>query len=340
MPKQYQTRLEVLNALRLAPKGLQRAEILSVAANRRLVLNSGAEVTLYSGTATTGKTVKSKLQNINLGLISRLNAKTGAPDGIGALGGLSERTSAETFNLLSENERQNLLTKHDDIILINGRAVLTDDMNIIRQNNVLRETREELGNLGIYDYVLQAEQMQLVDMEDVKDDNYIINIWNGNGEAWAVTPYCHILATTSKTLDKLVEQSKNLSRREQHSEAANFIKLPLFEALKRYGQPGAEFKLEDGRNAISDYRYPHSWLTAWFIAAEALHHNDNALLKLMQELQAETLYKISFKSAAAQMGKELNFVAKVLKIQPATIEAMEKINPHPLPTINIDKIFR
>ena len=42
----YATTQQLLEALRQAPKGKSRAEILSLEENRRLIYNSGANVTL------------------------------------------------------------------------------------------------------------------------------------------------------------------------------------------------------------------------------------------------------------------------------------------------------
>ena len=172
-------RQEVLQALRIAAKGQERLNILNLKHNRDFIKNSGANVTLVSGKISSGKTTKQQMQNLNLGLIARLNAKTGMPDGIGAMGGLAERTSFEEFSRLHQDERRRLVGLRDDIVLQNDSPVLINDINLIRINNVLRETREELENLGITDVKLPAEKIKLINMPDIRDDNYAVNIWNG-----------------------------------------------------------------------------------------------------------------------------------------------------------------
>lgn len=321
----YSTAQEVLDALKNSPKGQARQQILADPQNRNLIKSSGANVTLYCGNITNGKNFSEQFKNVYIGLIARLNAKTANNDGIGALGGLSERTDKAAFNLLPDDKKYQLLDYKDDVISKNGKIVITDDINIIRKNNVMRETREELNNLGIYDYDIPFEKIQLVGMPDVKDDNFIINRWNGEGMAWAITPYCHLLEVKENLLDCLTENSADINRHEHNSEAARFIKMPLFEALKHYGNYSGEILLEDGRNAQSDYRYPHEWLAAWYLASQLLNHDNAKLLGLKQELQAQTPWNITFKSAAEKMGKDLNFIADVLKVNPETISAMENI---------------
>ena len=97
----YQTRKEVLEALGKAPKGAEREKILSVKENRDLLLSSGANVTLYAGEVIDADSMEKMLENVYVGLIQRLNAKTGKPDGVGALGGLSERTDDPKLYLRS-----------------------------------------------------------------------------------------------------------------------------------------------------------------------------------------------------------------------------------------------
>lgn len=320
----YSSAQEVLKALKDAPKGKARQQILEDTQNRDLIKSSGANVTLYCGNITEGKTFCERLQNVYVGLIARLNAKTSQPDGIGALGGLSERTDTVAFNTLSETEKRALIAYKDDVIFQNGHAVLTNNIDIIRKNNVMRETREELNNLGIYDYDIPFDKMQLVKMPDIKDDNFIINRWNGQGQAWAITPYCHLLKVPENLLNRLAENSADINRHEHNSEAARFIKMPLFEALKNYGNYSGDIRLEDGRNAQTDYRYPHEWLSAWALVSTLFKHNDEKLISLKQELQSQTPWVISFKPAAEKMGKDLNFIANILHVRPETISGMEQ----------------
>lgn len=325
----YNSRPEVLEALRLAPKGAKRADILAIDTNRHLIESSGASVTLYCGEVKQGETIKQQLNEVFIGLIARVNAKTGKPDGIGALGGLSERTAPEEFAQMFPTQRKEASQIKDDIIIENNEPKLTSDIDIIRLNNVQRETKEELGNLGIHDYLLNIKDIHLIEMPNIKDDNFAINIWDGQETTWAITPYVHTLKVNETILDNLSLRSKDKRLHETNAEVANFSKIPLFEALKRYGNRTGADKLEDGRNAKTDYRYPHEWLGTWALASDLLEHDDKSMLELMKEVQKETPWKISFKSIADKLGKDLNFIAEVLQVKPETMLQMENIRPTP-----------
>ena len=319
----YRSKAELMEALRNAPKGPQRAEILSVEENRRLIYNSGANVTLYAGSMQDGKNFQEKLGNIYLGLIERKNAKTGRREGVGALGGLSERISDEEFNQLDIAKQEQLIGLKDDVI--KGEDNLpyhTSDINIISRNTVKRESFEELGNLGIYDNPIDTSLMQPLDMSAVRDDNYAINIWNGYGPVWAVTPYCYRLEVSENLLSKLHSQSLE-NQHEQNSEAQSYLKLPLFEALPRFGKQDGAVLSEDGRDMEYDYRYPHEWLVSWKIAADVLHGDTKSMLNLATEVQASANHQISFAKAARAMGQNLDFVAQTLELPPETVRQME-----------------
>lgn len=331
---------EILDSLARLSKGAERAQFLQQKGVREAVASSGANVTLISGTYKEALSVKESLADIRLGLIARLNSRSGEPDGIGALGGLSERTSPLVFSSMTHQERLAAMRKKDDIIVKNNQPVLTHDINIIRLNNVQREMREELANLGINNFKLSLRKMELVAMPDIKDDNFITNIWNGQGEAWAITPYCHILQVEPKMLDELVARAASKEKHQAHSEAAKFIAIPLTEALKAYGNFSGAKKLEDGRNAQTDYRYPHEWLASWYIAAEKLAHDDTKIFALMHEIQAETPWKISFLPAARKIGKDLNYIASVLKIKPETMQQMEQILPPNYKNTKVSQRYR
>lgn len=320
----YESQNELKAALKKAAKGAERAAILYEGKNRKLVQSSGANVTLYSGEKKEGKTIKEQLEDVYVLLIERLNARTGIRDGVGALGGLSERTTALEFAKLCREERMALAGIKDDVVIEKGKPVLTTDIDVIRINNVKRETREELGNLGVSSSLINFDEMKLVEMKGVTDDNFLLNIWDGEGDVWAINPYCHMLKVKEDVIESLLSAAK---QKEEHSEVNNLRKMPLFEALKHYGERGGEVQTNDGRNAENDYRYVHEWLAAWAIASEILDHDDEKMIELMKEVQSDTPWKIDFKSAAEKMGKDLSFVAEVLKIKPQTIIEMQKVQP-------------
>ena len=321
----YYNRKDLVSDLAKTPKGQERQNILNIEHNRDLIKSSGANVMMYSGDVQESLHPVEALKNIHIGIIHRLNAKTAKPDGIGALGGLSERTNEEEFNNMTLAEKKLLLGKKDDVVLHNGKIALTNDIDIIRINNVIRETKEELRNLGIYDFHLHRDNIELIKMPDVKDDNFAINIWNGHGDVWCITPYCHTLKTDENTLDILAKRSEEVHLHENNSEAANFSKIKLLTALKSYGNYSGADKLEDGRNANTDYRYPHEWLATWALASDLLEHDENKLFNLYKNIQAQTPWKISFGKAADKMGKDLNFVADVLHISQKVVQDMENL---------------
>lgn len=322
--QQYHSYEEILAVLRQTPKGAARAEILNVEANRKLVLNSGANVTLFCGQPAAGKSMEEKLQNVYVGLLERQNAKSGKPEGFGGLGGLSERTNKDEFFALSLPQQEELIGLKDDVVLDEFNCpVLTDDIDIIRKNNVMRETYEEMGNLGIYDFVPDADKLEVVDMPGVKDDNYILNVWNGGGQVWAVTPFCHILHTDEELLNRLSEQSL-LNRHEANSEARRFHKMPLFEALPRWGGNLGGEKSEDGRDMTYDYRYPHEWLVSWRIASDCLEHDAQQMKALAAEIQSSVRHRLDFENALRRMGQTADWADNVLKLPSGTVAQMQE----------------
>ena len=311
---------DALEKIAAAPKGNARAQLLQDENFRALVLNSGANVTIFSGKMKSGDTFEKRLEDVYVGLIQRKNRK-GNYDGLGALGGLAERTTAEQFEKMSNDDKQALVGKKDDVIIEGNQVCLIDDIDIIRQNNVLREMREELGDLGISGVEISPLKLQLVAMPKVKDDNYMINIWNGDGPCFAVNPYCHLYPDDG---DLLAMLSKNATE-QSGGEASAYKKIPLFKALSCYGHPAGDgAALEDGRSATKDYRYPHEYLAVWFLASELLEHNPEAFLKLTSEVQQSVQHLISFDRLARATGQSLKDVAEVLRVPVETLQQSDK----------------
>ena len=309
-----------LKVIARTPKGAARATLLQSEALRSLVLNSGANVTIYGGELKEGKTCKEMLSDIYVGLIKRKN-KHGKPDGVGALGGMAERTNPTQFMQMKPEQRSALIGQKDDVILAGNTPFLIDRMDIIRQNNVAREMREELADLGIANEQIDLQKLELVEMPNVKDDNYMINIWDGQGECYAVTPYCHLYKDSTGLVDRL---SAN-AHEKAGGEARGYAKVPLFDALGAYGCPATkDCALEDGRNAETDYRYPHEHLAVWALAAKYLEYNPEKMVALAQEVQASNRHQISFERLAKATGQTMEDVAKALKILPTTLQKMEQ----------------
>ena len=310
---------EILAQIASLPKGEKRKEMLEYDDIRNLVLNSGANVTIYEGDIVESKSVKDMLKNVYIGLIQRKNKK-GNFDGLGALGGLAERTDEEYFSQLTENERLSLIGQKDDVILEDGMPILTTNIDIIRKNNVLREMREELENLNIFDVEIDKSKLELVSMEKVKDDNYMINIWDGLGECFAITPYCHIYRDENGLIDLINKNAKE----QVGGEASEYRKVPLFNALSSYGNVhGAKHTLEDGRDATKDYRYPHEYLTSWALASKLLDNNEEKMLKLAKEVQQNSNHLISFEKIAEATKQGMGDIAKTLGISEEALIKME-----------------
>lgn len=318
----YQNSEELLKILASTPKGKARAEILNEHQNRSLVLNSGSSVTIYSGEIREGSTIKEKLSSIFVMTMKRQNARTGKPDGLGTFGGLAERTNPLDFYHMSIDEKLNLLGKKDDIILVNETPVLTKEMSIICKNNTLRESREELGDLGIKDINLENQDFEQITIDGLKDDNYITNIWNGEGAVYAITPYCHLLKVDEGFIDMLQNRS-NAAHPEEHSEASAIEKRSLFSALSCFGNKSGIYKSEDGRDLQKDYRYPHEWLMTWVIASKQLQNDPEQMVELAQEVQMSSPHLVDFNLASQKMNVDSSSIAKTLGISEETFKRMQ-----------------
>ena len=309
----------ILKKIAQTPKGDKRAVLLKNETIRNAVLSSGANVTIYEGNIKDKSSPKDILSDIYVGLIQRKN-KHGKFDGLGALGGLAERTSIEEFNNATLLERLSLIDKKDDVILVDNAPYLTFDIDIIRKNNVLREMSEELFDLGIRDITINPDKMELIPMPNVKDDNYMINIWDGKGECFAITPYCHIYKDEEGLIDTIIKTAKE----QENGEVAEYRKVPLMDALKAYGNIGTSCLLEDGRDAKKDYRYPHEYLCAWALASKLLNHDENKIFELAIEIQKSSNHLISFETLAKNTKQNMEDISCILGISNETLEKIEK----------------
>lgn len=322
----YQNKLDLMNALSKAAKGQERSSLLSDSQNRNLVLNSGASLFMISGAIQNGNNYQEQFQNIKIGVIERLNAHTGQRDGIGGLGGLSERTSEEDFNNMSLEERKSKIGKQDDIIADkDGNPILIKDINIIRINTVDREMEEELDNIGIKNFCINLKKIELVPMDGIRDDNFITNIWDGKSnfnQIYAINPYCHKLRVEEKFLDSIIAKSQNP---QDGSEVKGFIKLPLFEALGRFGKIGGEITTkEDNRDLEHDYRYPHEYLVSWVEASSLLKHNPEKMIDLVSEVQGSIKHPLNFEMVAKKINKDLFFIDNILQLPNGTTYLMQE----------------
>ena len=312
---------EALEIVASTPKGGMREKLLQNDEFRNIVLSSGANVTIYEGDVIDGDNVKEMLSDISVGLIQRKNRK-GNFDGLGALGGLAERTSSEEFYSLSSSERRALIGKKDDIILVDNIPSLIFDINVIRKNNVLREMSEELYDIGIDDITISPDRLELIPMSQVKDDNYMINIWDGIGDCFAINPYCHVYKDDRGLIDTIIAKSNE----QEAGEVSEYKKIALFEALKGYGnRENAQHTLEDGRDARKDYRYPHEYLTLWALSSKLLDYDEEKMVSLASELQKDTNHLISFSAIANATKQSMEDVADVLGVSIDTLNRMENV---------------
>ncbi len=322
----YKTSTELLKAL--APlSAKERAALLENPQNRALVQSTGSNVQIISGKLSKGNSFEEQFKNVQVGLLKRLSPKTGKTNGVGALGGLSERTAPTVFATLSVAEKKALMATKDDIILKDNIPTLTNDLNIIRKNNYLREVTEELNDLGItnssiYDSLKQATYIPM----PIKDDNFIINIWRGTGMVFAVNPCCHIAHVKPEELKTLVRESKKNTSKKVGAEAAGYEAVSLFNALGRFGKTGGTYTSEDGRDMTYDYRYPHEYLTLWVEVSNLLKNDEQKMLNLIKELQEKNAHQISLKKVAENMRLGSDWaqtIGQILNISPQSVNKME-----------------
>ncbi len=315
-----ETQQQALAMIGATPKGVARKPLVDK--YRHLIGITGSGSILYAGAPSIGKSIQERLGKTYIGVLERLNARTGVSDGLGTFGGLGEYATSEQL----VHEGKALLGHYDNIVLNpkTAQAEITDDINVIARNNAAREAKEELQNLGIVDYEIPKDALEYIDMPGVRDDNFIINRWNGEGVAYAVTPYGHLLNVDEALLDRLQSLS-NSNKHEENSEAKSYQKMPLFEALKHWGKKlpsGAAHRSEDGRDLTYDYRYPHEYILTWVIATKVLGGDEKAMLKLANEVQSQTAHYIDLKNMAGQMGIQLQDAGAIIGLSPANMTKM------------------
>jgi len=313
----YTCKKDFLTALAKTPKGSSRQKLLAENDNRQFIASRGANVTLYSGKPVNIKelnhedNVSSQLDSVCVGVLMRHNPRTKMFDGLGTWGGLAELTDKQEFAAWSEAERHSWIGLRDDIVVnAEGRAVLTQDSRRITLNNISREAREEMSDLGIYNMALDLDNIQFLDTAEAHDDNYAVNIWDGHGDVRAITPYCCLLQTSESLLDELENKSREC-RHSENPEASLYKKVKLTDVLPLWGNQGG-------------YRYPHEWLSTWAIAANMLDHNEKAMCKLVSEVQGKSPHLINFGAAAKSLGQDMKFVGKVLGMSEESVNKMQQ----------------
>lgn len=339
----YQTPTQVWEALAKAEPGEERVKIIKERAHRKLILNSGSFVVFSTGeTDEDATTLRDKLQPIRVLQSQRLSIKTADYDGKGTFGGLSERTKPEE-NLLANmviargavegktidqvtqsafrQQLERLVALKDDLKLSEtGEIEIVSDLSQIARTTAARETMEEaleiISGADICKklridkeelrYIFQAAALTPVPLTSVKDDNYVINIWDGDldNPAYAVTPFGHLINLDTEAFHHIIDPGKEAmeagkgvlekdpSRKELIGrEILGIEDVSLFDALKQWGK----YQENGERDLSHDYRYPHEWMAIWHKAQVALGVNQGAggglgfremiMVDLMKEVQ-------------------------------------------------------
>lgn len=366
----YQSATEVWKALSDLPPGEERAAILKKRRNRNLILNSGSFVVISTGEPKLEfDSYREKLSPIRVLQTQRLNVRDGSFDGKGTFGGLSERTrpgenllanlhiaaseiEGKTVDEISlstfRNQFERLVALRDDLKLAADGSIQTiSDIAEIARTTAARETMEEaleiiaLGDitkkLNIDDeglrFIFQEAALVPVPLTQVKDDNFVINIWSGDldNPAYAVTPFGHLMTLTEDSFDTLIAPGKEKMQEGldllasdttgevlKGREILGIEDVPLFDALKQWGKTSPN----GGPCLSQNYRYPHEWISVWRKAQVALglHHGSTGggmgtrrlgMIALMKEVQhaiidecmftGETPYNVDLIGALKQM---------------------------------------
>ena len=166
-----ETQQQALALIGTTPKGIARKPLVDK--YRHLVGITGSGSILYASAPSIGKSIQERLRKTYIGVLERLNARTGIPDGLGTFGGLCEYATSEQL----DQEGKALLGRYDNVILNpqTSQAEITSNINVIARNNAAREAKEELQNLGIVDYEIPKDALEYIDMPGITDDNFIIS---------------------------------------------------------------------------------------------------------------------------------------------------------------------
>ncbi|HTK84326.1 MAG TPA: hypothetical protein VL625_04500 [Patescibacteria group bacterium] len=263
-------------------------------------------------------------------------------DGRGTFGGLSERsrpgenlaaridmplkkllekTVDEYIEEVIKPKLMALVTLRDDLTAdAQGKITLVTDIDEIGRTTAARETTEEAaGNLELdiqrfarelgmvrqtMRTIFNESALSKVPLQSVKDDNFVINIWDGDlaNPAYAVTPQGYLGSLAKDAFGEMVSQGKkklsenkvlfeNNRDRLKGNEMLGIEDVALFDALKQWGH-----KNDTGKRDLSqDYRYPHEWLTLWYNAQQLLcatgtpEEKAAVMTQLAQEVQSSVI---------------------------------------------------
>jgi hypothetical protein len=302
-----------------------------------------------------------KLSGIKILQTQRLSHKDGHVlfDGKGTFGGLSERTNpdeqlmanisislsmadleGQTIDEITrsafQQQLERLIALRDDLKLSPDGAIQSvSDMREIANASAARESMEEFLELVSGDDLhkklrIKKEQLRFVfekaslipiPLSRVKDDNYVINIWDGNlnNPAYAITPFGHLIDLETADFDEITSIGT------QHMQGGL--------AILENNPESRELAGREILGVESDYRYPHEWISVWRKAQTALGLNHGStsgglgyrktmMVELMREVQNSIIddaerngiqpHKIDLIDALTQMnGGRLNDISEL-----------------------------
>ncbi|MBR6674347.1 MAG: hypothetical protein IKL32_00290 [Alphaproteobacteria bacterium] len=283
----FSTKKQVLDVLSHIPSGHERRLFLEQTNARDFLISIGSNVTLYQGNPTVHSDILTYLSSVYVLLIKRRN-KNGEFDGIGALGGLSECLDENHFSKMTYSEKQSAIGVWDNVIQHNNQIILTQDKQIITFNNIQREIKEELSDIGLYHNAFEWDKMVKIPLI-CQDDDYLIYRWEPKQEARIIEPQCHVMPITQTLADYLLSSDSHYTIAPK-GELFGFEKISLSEALFQIAP------LSD-----TGYCYSHEWLTAWFLAFSLLTENTQRtqLLDLLKTVPSfeDMCYKIHVQPA-------------------------------------------
>ena len=157
--------------------------------------------------------------------------------------------------------------------------------------------KEEARDAGITLPQIDISNAVEVNYGNIRDDNFIINIWDGTGIAYAVTPKTFLLELPEETIDSFINTSGGIS----NGEIEKPLKMPLLDVLGRFGRCGGKYQSEDKRDMSNDFRYPHSHLAPWKLASMLLNKNPRKMIELSKQIAARIPHQFSFELIASKM---------------------------------------
>lgn len=236
--------------------------------------------------------------------------------------------------VLSPKMQEALVGGKDDVIVENRVPTVTRDIDIIKINTVMRELQEELGEIGITNLKLDPNKFKLI-VSDTRDDNFIINIWDGNmqnaGGIYAVSPFCHSYILSPDDVLQINAAQQIIGK----DEIGALIPKPLIEVLASTVCPnaidGITVNLQWDKE--KDMRYPHEAIVVWAVAAEAIKEQNpdcdivqemSNLARLVQKRMGASR-QLDFKAMANTINTSLENLNSFIGVPTGTVEHIDAV---------------